>query len=87
MLKTEKEHKLPCDIHNLMKPAGRYFKILNIIQLLYFWTLSIVLFLFKTYSESETGFCLRLQVKTIQLGPIDISSPYLRAIALAIGLN
>jgi hypothetical protein len=44
----------------------------------YFWTLSIVLFLFKTHSVSETGLCLRLQVESIQLAPIDRASPYLR---------
>jgi hypothetical protein len=39
----------------------------------------IVLFLFKTRQFSETGFCLRLQVEPIQLGSIEIASPYLRA--------
>jgi hypothetical protein len=34
-------------------------------------------FLFKNI-VSETGFCLRLQVKPTQLGPIDRASPYLR---------
>jgi hypothetical protein len=48
------------------------------IQLLCFWALSIVLFLFKTHSVSETGFCLRPQVEATQLGPIDIATPYLR---------
>jgi hypothetical protein len=38
------------------------------------------IFLFKTHHVSETGFCLRLQVKSIQLGPIDRASPYLRNI-------
>jgi hypothetical protein len=33
----------------------------------------MVLLLFKTYSVSETRFCLRLQVKPIQLGPISLS--------------
>jgi hypothetical protein len=50
-----------------------------------FWTLSIilslskknVLFMFKT-QLSETGFCLRLQVKPTLLGLIDRASPYLR---------
>jgi hypothetical protein len=46
-------------------------------QLLCFWTLPIVLFLFKTY-VSETGFCVRLQVEPTQLGPIDKASPYHR---------
>jgi hypothetical protein len=27
-----------------------------------FWTLSIILFLFKTHNVSEIGFCLHLQV-------------------------
>jgi hypothetical protein len=48
-----------------------------LIQLLCFWTLSIVLFLLKTHA-SETGFCLCLQVEPPQLGPIDRASPYLR---------
>jgi hypothetical protein len=43
-----------------------------------FWTISTILFLFKTHSISETGFCLRLQVFPPQLGPIDRASPYLR---------
>jgi hypothetical protein len=30
------------------------------------------------HNVSETGFCLRLQVKPAQLGPIDRASPYLR---------
>jgi hypothetical protein len=57
------------------------------VQILFFWTLFIVLFLsksltcfIKNYNISETGFCLRLQVKPTQLGPIDIASPYLRTI-------
>jgi hypothetical protein len=29
------------------------------------------------HNVSETGFCLRLQVKTTQLGPIDRANPYL----------
>jgi hypothetical protein len=32
------------------------------------------------HNVSETGFCLRLQVKPIQLGPIDRASPHLRTI-------
>jgi hypothetical protein len=35
------------------------------------------LFVFQN-SFSETGFCLRLQIKPTQLGPIDRASPYLR---------
>jgi hypothetical protein len=49
------------------------------------WTLSIVLSLSKNtvlfiseHKVSETGFCLRLQVKPTQLGQIDRASPYLR---------
>jgi uncharacterized membrane protein YkgB len=49
-----------------------------LIQFLCFWTLSIILFLFKTHSIPETGFCLRLQVEPTQLGPVDRASPYLR---------
>jgi hypothetical protein len=43
------------------------------IQLLCFWTLSIVLFLFKT----TFLFCLHLQMEPTQMVPIDRSSPYL----------
>jgi hypothetical protein len=43
------------------------------IQLLFFWTLPIVLFLFK-HNNSETGFCLHLQVGPSQLGSIDRAS-------------
>jgi hypothetical protein len=32
---------------------------------------------FSEHNVSETGLCLRLQVKPTQLGPIDRSSPYL----------
>jgi hypothetical protein len=49
-----------------------------LLQLLCFWTLSVVLFLFKTHNVSESGFYLRLQVEPNQLGPIGIASPYLR---------
>jgi hypothetical protein len=38
-----------------------------------FWTISIVLFLFKTTHDiSETGFCPHLQVEPTQVGPLDI---------------
>jgi hypothetical protein len=30
------------------------------------------------HNVSDTGFCLRLQVKSTQLGPIDRANPYLR---------
>jgi hypothetical protein len=33
---------------------------------------------FSKHNVSDTGFCLRLQVKPTQLGPIDRASPYLR---------
>jgi hypothetical protein len=33
---------------------------------------------FSKHNVSETGFCLRLQVKPTQLGPIDRDSPCLR---------
>jgi hypothetical protein len=33
---------------------------------------------FSKHNVSETGFCLRLQVKPTQLGPINRASPYLR---------
>jgi hypothetical protein len=39
-----------------------------LIQLLCFWTLSILLFLFN-HNISETGLYLRLQVKTYSVGP------------------
>jgi hypothetical protein len=29
------------------------------------------------WNVSETGFCLRFQVKPVQLGPVDTASPYL----------
>jgi hypothetical protein len=52
-------------------------------QILCFWTLSIVLSLFRNrpvyfskHNVSETGFCLCLQVKPTQLSPIDRASPY-----------
>jgi hypothetical protein len=52
-------------------------KILHLIQLLCFCTLSVVLFLFKTtHNISEMGFCLRLKVEHTQLGPIERDSPY-----------
>jgi hypothetical protein len=58
---------------------------LRVVQLLCFWTLSIVLSLskkrhpvyFSKHNVSETGFCIRLQVKP-QLGLIDRANPYLR---------
>jgi hypothetical protein len=40
--------------------------------------LKIVLFIFQKHNVSETRFCLHLQVKPTQLGPIDRASPYLR---------
>jgi hypothetical protein len=49
-----------------------------ILQLLAFWTLPTILFLIFRNNISETGFCLRLQVKPTQLGPLDRTSPYLR---------
>jgi hypothetical protein len=49
-----------------------------LIHLLCFWTLSIILFLFKTHNVSDIGFCLGLQVEPTQLGPTDRDSPYLR---------
>jgi hypothetical protein len=55
------------------------------IQILCFWTLSIVLSLSKNTvlfifqnTTFQTGFHLCLQVKPTQLGPIDRDSPYLR---------
>jgi hypothetical protein len=58
--------------------------LLSNVQILCFWTLSIVLPLsknhpvyFSKHNVSETGFCLRLQVKPTQLGPIDRASPCL----------
>jgi hypothetical protein len=52
------------------------------VQILCFWTLSIVLSLsknrpvyFSEHKASETAFCLRLQVKPTQLGLNDRVSP------------
>jgi hypothetical protein len=63
----------------------------TLIKILYFWTLSIVLFLsktlsciFKKHNVSETGFCFLLQVKPIQLGPNDNVIPYHRTPASTI---
>jgi hypothetical protein len=39
---------------------------------------------FSKYDVSETGFCLRLQVKSIQLSPIDRASPHLRKVTLTL---
>jgi hypothetical protein len=50
-----------------------------LIQLLCFWTLTIILFLFKAYSVSEDGFSLRLQVEPTQLGLNNRASCYLRS--------
>jgi hypothetical protein len=57
----------------------------TLVQILCFWTLSIVLSSsknrpvnFSKQNVSETGFSLRLQVKPTQFGPIDRASPYLR---------
>jgi hypothetical protein len=49
-----------------------------LIQLLCFWTVSIVLFLYLKHNVSETGFCLLLQVAPTELGPTDRASPYFR---------
>jgi hypothetical protein len=38
----------------------------------------LIAVLTESYKISETGFCLRHQVKPNQLGPIDRASPYLR---------
>jgi hypothetical protein len=53
----------------------RFRRVTLWIQLLYFWTLYSILFLFKTH-VSETGFCLHLQVEPSQLRSIDRASPY-----------
>jgi hypothetical protein len=57
------------------------------LQVLCFWTLSIILSLsknrpvyFSKYSVSVSAFYLLLQVKPTQLGPIDRANPYLRSI-------
>jgi hypothetical protein len=56
-----------------------------LLQVLCFWTFFIVLSLsknrpvyFSKHNVSDTGICLRLQVKPTQLGPINRASPYLR---------
>jgi hypothetical protein len=46
-----------------------------LIQLLCFWTLSIVVFILN--NVSDTGFCLRRQVKPTELRSIDTASSYL----------
>jgi hypothetical protein len=62
----------------LLKQEIYLYKFLTIvhilIQLLCLWTLSIVLFLFKTQNVLETGFYIRLQVEPTQLGPMDRAS-------------
>jgi hypothetical protein len=67
-----------------------YVQTLKEEQILCFRTLSIVLLLSKTTvlftspnNVSDTGFCLRLQVKPTQFGPIDGASPYLRKLVRA----
>jgi hypothetical protein len=50
----------------------------KLIQVLCFWTYSLSCFLFKMHNVLETGFCLWLQAKPTQLGPVDRASPYLR---------
>jgi hypothetical protein len=68
-------------------------KTTQLVQLLCFWTLSIILSLskkhrpvyFSKHNVSETGFCLCLQVKPTQLGPIDRTSPYLRTSLYTMG--
>jgi hypothetical protein len=67
-----------------LKEARRYdLKVcddVKLAQILRSWTLSIVSSLSKGHPVSlsnhvlETGFCLRLQVKPAQLGPIDRAS-------------
>jgi hypothetical protein len=56
----------------------KVFDYSTLIQILCFWTVSIILFLPKTPScfhlknnVSEPAFCLHLQVKPTQLDPID----------------
>jgi hypothetical protein len=44
-------------------------------------TKNAVLFISQK-NVSEIGYCLRLQVKHTQLGPIDRDSPYLRKVVL-----
>jgi hypothetical protein len=50
----------------------------KLIQVFFFWVLSIVLFLFKMHNVLEIGFCLCLQAKRAQLGSVDRASPYLQ---------
>jgi hypothetical protein len=66
--------------------TGNIKRLIVLIQILCFWTLSIVqslsknivLLILQNTNVSETGFCLRLQVKPTQFHPIDRVSPYLR---------
>jgi hypothetical protein len=50
-------------ILKLMSRKLSVFIWVSLIQLLYFWTLSIVLLLFITHNVSETAFCLSFQVE------------------------
>jgi hypothetical protein len=66
------------DSHHAKAPSRLVKTIPILIQILCFWTLSIALFFYLKYNVSETGFCLRVQVESTQLDPIDRYSPYLR---------
>jgi hypothetical protein len=52
------------------------------IQLLCFWKLYAILFLFK-HNVLDTGFCFCLQVEPIRLAPVNRASPYLQTPAPA----
>jgi hypothetical protein len=41
----------------------------------------------SNHNVSETGFCLRIQVKSTQLGRIDRASPYLRRQGVALSIR
>jgi hypothetical protein len=57
------------------------------VRLLCFWTLSVVLFLFKTHNVSETGFCLRPLVEPTHLTPTDRARPYLFNLELILSVD
>jgi hypothetical protein len=69
-------------VDSISESCDSWMKILAYYQSESFLTLSIICFYLKHFplfvynNVSETGLCLRLQVKPTQLGPIDRVSPY-----------
>jgi hypothetical protein len=60
---------------------------MNTTMSIIFVLLDILLFLFKAQNDSETGFCLHLQVERTQFGPIVRASPYFRSGESSCALN